>query len=37
MKEAASIKATWLGNEISQEIIQNEIRQLSRSAESKLI
>jgi hypothetical protein len=31
MKEAVSIKAIWLGNDISSKIIQNEIRQLGQS------
>lgn len=31
MKEAVSIKAIWLGNNIPFEVIQNEIRQLDQS------
>jgi hypothetical protein len=31
MQEAVSIKATWLGNDLSSEIIQNEIRQLGQA------
>jgi hypothetical protein len=30
MKEAVSIKAIWLGNDISSEIIRNEIHQLGQ-------
>jgi hypothetical protein len=35
MKEAVSIKSIWLGNDVSSEIIQNEIRQLGQSTKHK--
>jgi hypothetical protein len=35
MKEAVSIKAIWLGNDLSLKLIQNEIRQIGQSTKSR--
>jgi hypothetical protein len=35
MKNAAAIKAIWLGNDISSEILQNEIKQLGVSTKNR--
>jgi len=35
MKEAVSIKAIWLENDVSSEIIQNEIRNIGQSTKPR--